>query len=136
MSKRYREIIIKTEGNKLTIEINKSEFENLQYKLKQTNQENSLLSNKVKQLEEKINQLTTTIESELNPRIEAEKRAYDFYVSTDRSLEAEGRFEELVEELRNMVLENPEYFEWEDIDGDLVSRVLWEIKKGMQSSRA
>ena len=63
------------------------------------------------------------IENELVPRIKAEERAYDNYVSTDRSFEWFDTFDYYVNELIDMFDEDFD-FDAFDFDGDdIVSRV-------------
>ena len=63
------------------------------------------------------------IENELKPRIKAEERAYDFYVTTDRSAEWCDAFDCRVNELVDMFDEDFD-FDAFDFDGDdIVSKV-------------
>lgn len=72
------------------------------------------------------------IERELMPRIEAEHRAYDRYVLTDRSLEWCDTFDCRVNELVEMFEED---FDWSqfDFDGDdvtaKVAKLIYETVK-------
>jgi hypothetical protein len=63
------------------------------------------------------------IENELVPRIKAEERAYDFYVSTDRSAEWCDAFDYHVNELVDMFDDDFDFSAF-DFDGDdIVSKV-------------
>ena len=63
------------------------------------------------------------IENELIPRIKAEERAYDNYVTTDRSFEWFDTFDYYVNELIDMFDEDFDFDSF-DFDGDnIVSRV-------------
>ena len=69
------------------------------------------------------------IERELEPRIKAEKRAYDFWVSEDVGVrECEG-FCDTLDDLVDMVQDNEVYFEWDAKDGDLYEKVLYLINE-------
>lgn len=63
------------------------------------------------------------IENELTPRIEAERRSYDFYVTTDRSAEWCDCFDFRVNELVEMFDEDFDFASF-DFDGeDVVSKI-------------
>lgn len=73
------------------------------------------------------------IEQELEPRIKEEKRGYDLYVTTDRSVEWCNSFDCRVNELVDMFDENFDFSTF-DFDGDdIVSKVgklIYEYSKG------
>lgn len=72
---------------------------------------------------DKRNSAEFRIENELVPRIKAEERAYDNYVSTDRSFEWFDAFDYHVNELVDMFDEDFD-FDTFDFDGDdIVSKV-------------
>ena len=63
------------------------------------------------------------IENELTPRIEAERRSYDFYVTTDRSAEWCDCFDFRVNELVEMFDEDFDFASF-DFDGeDITSKI-------------
>jgi hypothetical protein len=70
------------------------------------------------------------VENELEPRIKAEERAYDRWVSTDTGAEACECFSDLINELINFVedTDNSKHMEWEDASGDLEQKILYLIK--------
>ena len=70
------------------------------------------------------------IERELEPRIKAEKRAYDLWIAKDDGAEECECFYDKVDELVNLVKDNREViFDWDYKDGDLYEQVLYLIKE-------
>ena len=63
------------------------------------------------------------IENELKPRIKAEERAYDFYVTTDRSAEWCDAFDCRVNELIDMFDDDFDFSEFDFSGDDIVSKV-------------
>lgn len=68
------------------------------------------------------------IEKELEPRIKAEERAYDRWVSTDTGAEACECFSSLIDELINFVEDNDKHMEWDSCSGDLEEMILYLIR--------
>lgn len=68
------------------------------------------------------------IETELEPRIRREKAAYDAWITTDRAAEASECFGDKVDELIEMVEDNPDYFVWESSEGDIYEMILCLIR--------
>lgn len=68
------------------------------------------------------------IETELEPRIRQEEAAYDNWVLTDTGVEASECFEDMVDELIDMVKDNPVYFEWDSCEGDIYQMILCLIR--------
>ena len=109
----------------------RAELECEKYRVSQLERENDELKNKLKQANEEIDSLSFKIKQELEPRLKQEAQSYDGWVSSDRAAEACEYFGSKVEELVDMVKESPEYFSFENADGDVVERVLYTIKKGL-----
>lgn len=68
------------------------------------------------------------IETELEPRIRREKASYDAWVTTDKAAEASEHFGDKVDDLIEMVEENPDYFIWESSSGDIYEMILCLIR--------
>lgn len=68
------------------------------------------------------------IKSELEPRIKREEAAYDAWITTDHAAEAAETFSDKVDELIDMVKENPAYFDWDGSHGDIYEMVLYLLK--------
>lgn len=67
------------------------------------------------------------IERELEPRIKAEERAYDFWLTEDTGAEACECFSSLVDEMIDFVEDNEKYMEWDSRSGDLEEMILYLI---------
>ena len=75
------------------------------------------------------------IENELKPRIKAEERVYDFYITTDRSVEWCDAFDCRVNELVDMFDENHDFDTFDFEGDDIVSKVgklIYEEKRKPQ----
>lgn len=73
------------------------------------------------------------IENELEPRIKAEERAYDRYITTDRCVEWCDNFDYLVNQLVDMFDEDFDFSVFDFSGDDIVSKVatlIYESKKG------
>lgn len=68
------------------------------------------------------------IERELEPRIKAEERAYDFWVSEDTGAEACECFSSLIDEMIDFVEDNDKHMEWDSRSGDLEEMILYLIR--------
>ena len=68
------------------------------------------------------------IERELEPRIKAEERAYDFWISEDTGAVACDSFSSLVDEMIEFVEENDKYMDWDSPYGDLDEMILYLIR--------
>ena len=101
----------------------------LENKINKLIEENRLLKEENQKLFFKNESLDFRIRNELEPRLKREANSYDAWVSYDKSAEVCEIFENKVEELVDMVKENPAYFAFENADGDVVERVLYCIKK-------
>lgn len=112
----------------MIMEIEERDVEELKRKIQELKRENEKLSEELHLVEQEKEHLSFRIETELEPRIKQEKRAYDAYVSTDHAAEAAESFCGKVDELIKMVQDNDNYFEWDYSDGDLYERVLFLIK--------
>lgn len=74
------------------------------------------------------------IENELEPRIKAEERAYDRYVTTDRGAEWCDAFDYRVNELVNMFEDDLDFSTFDFSGEDIISKVanlIYEYKKGI-----
>lgn len=68
------------------------------------------------------------IERELEPRIKAEERAYDFWISEDTGAVACDSFLSLIDEMIEFVEENDKHMEWDSPYGDLEEMILHLIR--------
>ncbi len=82
------------------------------------------LSNKLQKEQELRQSCEFRIETELEPRIRREKASYDAWVTTNRAAEASECFADKVDELIEMVKEDPGYFIWGSSDGDIYEMTL------------
>lgn len=64
------------------------------------------------------------IERELEPRIKAEKCAYDRWVTEDTGAEACDCFSDLVGQMIDFVENNDKYMDWDSRSGDLEEMIL------------
>ena len=85
------------------------------------------LSDELRKERENREHCEYVIKSELEPRIRREEAAYDAWVTTDHAAEAAESFSGKVDELIEMVKENPAYFVWGSKDDDIYSMVLYLI---------
>lgn len=113
----------------------RAELECEKYKVAQLKRENDELKNKLKQANEEKDSLSLRIEQELEPRLKREAQSYDAWVSSDRVAEACEAFVYKVDELVEMVKENPRYYAFENRDGDTVEKILWVIKQEMERDK-
>lgn len=67
------------------------------------------------------------IERELEPRIKAEKCAYDRWVTEDTGVAACDSFSSLVDEMIDFVEDNDNYMDWDSRSGDLEEMILYLI---------
>lgn len=68
------------------------------------------------------------IERELEPRIKAEERAYDFWLAEDTGAVACESFSQLIGEMIDFVEDNDKYMEWDSPCGDLEEMILYLIR--------
>lgn len=68
------------------------------------------------------------IKTELEPRIKAEQRSYDAYVTTPRGAEACEALMQKLDDIISLVTNDPQFFDWEDKDGDIYEKILYLIK--------
>lgn len=102
-------------------------IERLKNKVYDLQEKNRELSDKLRKEREVREGCEFRIRSELEPRIRREKASYDAYVLTDHAAEAAESFSGKVDELIEMVKENPAYFVWGSKDDDIYSMVLYLI---------
>ena len=67
------------------------------------------------------------IESELEPRIKAEKCAYDRWLTEDTGAVACDSFSSFINEMTNFVEDNYYYMDWDSRSGDLEEMILYLI---------
>lgn len=96
--------------------------------------QNNELSDIIIRDQSEISRLYARIQNELEPRLLAEKRYYDAFVSTDRAAESECAFCEKVDELVNIVAENQSLIEREYISGDIYQIILDCVKHHIKLS--
>ena len=101
-------------------------YENIDLKLKIKNLEEKLFEER-----EKKEEYAFRIEKELEPRLQQEAHSYDCWALTDHSAEACESFEYKVDELVEMVKDEPQYFLFESRDQEfgLSGQILYLIKK-------
>lgn len=68
------------------------------------------------------------IERELEPRIKAEKQAYDMWLKEDTGAEACECFSSLIDEMIDFVKDNDKHMEWDSYSGDLEEMILYLIR--------
>lgn len=114
------------------IEIEEFELKKLEDKLMKYIEYCNKLENKLKESQEENGRLDFRIRTELEPRIAAEKRSYDAWVSQDTgSIQCES-FSGMVDDLIDFVEDNAQYMDWEDSNGGLEEKILYLIKnRGM-----
>ena len=112
----------------MTIEINKDEFERLQWQLSKYKQKCADLEKQLDQAQDKNYHLQFRVDNELEPRIKAEHAAYDRWVAEDPGCIAAECFESKLDDLIKFVDDNKEMFDWEDNQGDLTCKILYLIK--------
>lgn len=98
------------------------------------------LKREIKELKEQLDKINLEkddlkyrIKLELEPRLEQEKASYDAYVSYDKAAEGCEAFGLKVEELEDMVRDNPNWFNFENPNGDLIDKVLYLIKQEVKN---
>lgn len=107
----------------------RAELECEKYRVAQLKREKQELEEQLNKLRLDKEGLEFRIEQELEPRLRHEASCYDAYVSYDKAAEACESFVCKVDELIEMVKENPRYYCFEDRDGDVVEKILWAIKQ-------
>lgn len=107
----------------------RAELECEKYKVAQLKREKRELVEQLDKFRLDKESLEFRIEQELEPRLKREAACYDAYVLYDKSMEACETFVDKVDELVEMVKENPEYYSFENRDGDTVEKILWVIKQ-------
>lgn len=107
----------------------RAELECEKYRVAQLEREKQELKEQLDKLRLDKEGLEFKIEQELEPRLKQEAACYDAYVSYDKAAEACENFVYKVDELVEMVKENPEHYAFENRDGDTVEKILWVIKQ-------
>lgn len=115
----------------MIIEIEKSYLDDLKYKIRNLQIKCEDYENTISRLETEKESLAFKIKTELEPRIESEKRSYDAYITTDHAAEAGESFCETIDSLIDSVKENPNYYVWDDPEGDLYEQILSLIKRSV-----
>lgn len=111
------------------ITVQKSYIDDLKYKISKLQGTISSLKQENRKLQEDCDHAEFRILTELEPRIRQEQRSYDFWITQQTGAEQCDHFEYLVDELCDFVdSEYPEYFEWENPEGDLYDMILFLIK--------
>lgn len=106
----------------------------LKDRIRELERHNNELSDIIIRDQSEISRLYARIQNELEPRLMAEKRSYDAFVSTDRAAESECLFCEKVDELVNIVTENQSLIERKYISGDIYQIILDCVKHHIKSS--
>lgn len=83
----------------------------------------------IEKLKRLNNEYKFKIKTELEPRIESEKRSYDFSISSDTGEDACAAFEYYVKSLFNLIEDYPVYFEWDYKNGNRSEKVLYYLKR-------
>ena len=107
----------------------RAELECEKYEVARLKREKQELKEQLDKLRLDKEGLEFKIKQELEPRLRQEAACYDAYVSYDKSAEACENFVYKVDELIEMVKENPDYYAFEDRGGDTVEKILWMIKQ-------
>lgn len=107
----------------------RAELECEKYKVAQLKREKQELEEQLSKLRLDKEGLEFKIKQELEPRLKQEAACYDAYVSYDKSAEACETFVDKIDELVEMVKANPEYYAFENRDGDTMEKILWVIKQ-------
>lgn len=113
----------------------RAELECEKYKVSQLKREKRELVEQLDKFRLDKESLELRIEQELEPRLKREAACYDAYVLYDKSMEACETFVDKVDELVEMVKENPEYYIFEDPGGDTAEKILWVIKQEMERDK-
>lgn len=114
----------------MMVEIERNKLEDLQWKLRKYIDECNKLREQLREVEDRNRSLNWRIDRELEPRLKAERDAYDRWVTEDTGAEACECFSSLLDDLIEFVEDedNKKYLEWESADGDLESKILYLIK--------
>lgn len=110
----------------------RAELECEKHRVAQLKREKQELEEQLDKLRLDKEDLEFKIKQELEPRLKQEAACYDAWVSYDKSAEACEAFEYKVNELVDMVKENPQYYCFENRDGDTVEKILWAIKQEIE----
>lgn len=113
----------------------RAELECEKYRVSQLKREKQELEEQLSKLRLDKEGLEFKIKQELEPRLKQEAACYDAWVSYDKAAEACENFVYKVDELVEMVKENPEYYAFENRDGDTVEKILWVIKQEMERNK-
>lgn len=84
---------------------------------------------------ERRNSAEYRIETELEPRIKAEKYSYDMWVSQDTGAELCYCFSSKIDALIDFVKDNEAYMDWGDENGDLEQKILYMIKENIEEEK-
>lgn len=104
-------------------------IERLQNKVRRLEYEKEDIKEQLKEVSSKKDHAEFIIKTELEPRITFEKRCYDAFVSQDRSAEACEGLIDLIDQLLTAVEDDPQFYDWENENGDVYEKILWVIKK-------
>lgn len=107
----------------------RAELECEKYKVAKLEREKQELKEQLNKLRLDKEDLEFKIKQGLEPRLKHEAACYDAYVSYDKAAEACEAFVDKIDELVEMVKENPKYYAFENRDGDTVEKILWAIKE-------
>ena len=106
-----------------------AELEYEKYKVAELEREKRELKEQLDKIRLDKEDLEFKIKQELEPRLKQEAACYDAWVSYDKSAEACEAFVDKIDELVEIVKENPNYYAFENRDGDTVEKILWVIKQ-------
>lgn len=109
-------------------QIDESKLEGLYKKIRDQNETIRVLRAKLASETEAKERYERRITYELEPRIKREEASYDAWVSTDHAAEASEDFIDKVESLIEMVEEKPNYFVWNQNDGDVYEMILYLVQ--------
>lgn len=110
------------------ITVDKYYLENLKYRIEKLKRKNSELKKELDKVSEEKSHAEFRIKNELEPRIEQEKRNYDFWVSQQTGEVECDYFCSTLDDLSDFIEEHSKFFEWEDANGDLYEKILYLIK--------
>lgn len=115
-----------------TVEVDKFWLEQLKDNYKELRQNYVDLKEKYNKLNDFNSSNEYRIKTELEPRLQWEKSTYDCHLGEQTGEEQCGSFENLLEQMINLVRDNEVYFEWGEEDGNLSERIVSLITKDLR----
>lgn len=111
------------------VEVEKDYLERLEYRVKKQQAKIIELTEEIERISEIKDNAEFRIRTELEPRIEREKRSYDSWVSANTGERECEHFSDTIDKLEEFVKENGNCFEWEEAESkDIYRMILYIIK--------